>query len=434
MSTHPKRARKPKVYKPAFKRYRFLDNLTRSVELTEYQNPISCTNRTRAPDGYAVSFTSGDYTTMEDVVVPGWRERSKNGELFFNPMHRVRKSWELLGGTGWQVTSISNYCTSPNQQVVYDAVGKGIVSCLTQIPHPSGKSVVNDDLRIDFAALSDQRVEVATRLLNERGRADSNLFETLAELDQTVGLFERPMSRMRRLLREASNAKRKGKFLGYAANGMSNLYLAYRYGIKPIMSDIEAISEGLKKQTGKQRKTTRAKSNDNRSFTRDFVITVGLFAITLRQYTEYGTTVRGMSLDDVDLSVFENIGFTAKGLITLPWELTPYSFVGDWFVNFGDYLGAITPAVGWNQVGTTMTQIISQLTTYEIIKVTNNLSSTYTVQQYPTGGLRIHHLERSRFQPPSPGLVVKNDFRFDKLTRVADAMALMGQQIHRIFR
>lgn len=421
--------------KQPYTRTRESSSLVSRLAFSEYAYHLNCSHTSWVPNGYERYFAEGVYQTMTDVVVPGFHKRAKAGELFFNPMERLRHQIELPTGTGWLINSNANSCSSPAWKAEWDGRGPAIVVAMPMgslggvpVPlHVTPLSQNNPDV-------SQVMTEVATRLENSRGRADSNLFETLAEADQTVGMFERPISRMRRLLKEASNAKRNGKFAGYAANGVSNLYLAYRYGIKPILSDIEAITEGLKLQVGNRRKTTRAKASVLRSESKDLVVDTGISRVTLRYVTERSDTIRAMSLDDVDLSMLNNIGFTAKGLTTLPWELVPYSFVVDWFVNIGDYIGALTPAVGWNQVGSTMTHIRGILTTVRIVSWVNLQPSSYTFVRTPTGDCRMHFLGRSRFRPPSPGLVIKSDFRFDKLTRAADAFALLAQQFQRTFR
>jgi hypothetical protein len=134
------------------------------------------------------------------------------------------------------------------------------------------------------------------------------------------------------------------------------------------------------------------------------------------------------------MSMANRLGFTAKGLVTLPWELLTLSFVVDWFVNVGDYLGALAPSPGWNQLGTIL------CVTEEIVNTVTALGDTEDTQLYSIlspvqGSATIKVTTEWRQAPYPPSLVVRPKFGlFDGGLRDADAFFLAGQKLSKLIK
>lgn len=136
--------------------------------------------------------------------------------------------------------------------------------------------------------------------------------------------------------------------------------------------------------------------------------------------------VRAMSLDSVIEDVGQRYGFASKDLLTLPYELIPYSFVVDWFVNVGDYIGAVSNCFYPAALGACYTVATNQAVTV----ANNSHSSTNWVPTSPMiGSVSETYVRRFRTPGlPSPELGVRSNFRLDSLTRLADSFALIAQQ------
>jgi hypothetical protein len=140
-----------------------------------------------------------------------------------------------------------------------------------------------------------------------------------------------------------------------------------------------------------------------------------------------------MSLDTIVHDWSHDLGFDAKSLATLPWNLIPYSFVVDWFANVSDYIGGVAQAFYPKSLG--------QCHVHETVKTEvrtsssmSSLTSTVTLSSPSLSEARQDTVYKARFPGlPSPHLIVKTDFRLDDLTRISDAFALVGQQIARRF-
>lgn len=376
----------------------------------------------------------GELISMTDEVIPRYRARVAKGEVFFNPMRWSRVVSLPEVGTGrWvrkRVNSIT--CNDVPQKWEHRNTGMTPYVCLTaagisgpygSIPVPVGSVFTPDEV----AAMQS---EVSTRVMASRGLSDSNLFESIAEINQLASAVTGPLQGLRSFLQQ-----RTPKALVMGASGA---WLAYRYGVRPFVNDIEAILKGLKKNVGKQRKTTRASLSQERINTRVANSAGwGGYYSKVQIQTLDNISIRAMSLDEYVADFSSNIGFTGKGLAGLPWELIPFSFVADWFVNVGDFLYAYIPAFGYKQLGSCLTTKRFRSTTYTILDAVEEAGQTeWDVVEPPTGTLA-GLLETKTRQPLlPPKLAVKTDFRLDQLTRMADAIALLfvvGAMAARIF-
>lgn len=374
---------------------------------------------------------------MTDTVVKGFHKRREAGEVFFNQLNKSLTRISFDGG-GAEGQAKVNSC-SPAKKLRHKWVG-----CLILNFIPT--TTVNGALAsipaycLSSSQIEDAKTEAVTAMLSERGRADNNLFETLAEANQTLSMLDSPFKKVdnvlnhvtsqRRRRRPKSNAYYLAQLGKVVSKEAADWYLTWRYGISPIVRDIAGIVEGIQATTNKRRKTTRRKvvveSQQLSTTTYPSILNY-----SIQRTIEEKLTVRAMCLDEVQMSVFENIGFTAKGLVTLPWELVSYSFVADWFLNLGDFLGALVPTPSWHHLGSCMTVERNTVNRYNVVGTTDGVSNT--VLQAGWGTYVRQDIVKTRGPLAMPGITVKSDFRFDRPTRLADAAALLGQKIIRTF-
>lgn len=430
--SYQSKPRKPFVVKQPYPRTRERNLLTLGPRFQQWKRNTTCSDPSWSTNSAEFPSTVGTKDVMYDWVVPGFKIRQARGEFLFNDLRKEFHQYEDRGGVGSQLATIANSCSSPVKKSERDNRGNLIPVCFQTGADPvTGLATMPISGLVTFGEIEDLRTEVSTRMLNDRGRSDSNLFESIAEAHQTLDLFNKPLAKLSSILDDATRASKAGKFRGYTTKGVSNLWLAYRYGIMPLVNDTKAIVEGLKKSTSLHLETTRAKQSVERTGFLTLVGAYGVSEITVRLDIEQAVTVRAMSLDEVEFSTLENIGFTGKGLLTLPWELVPYSFVADWYVNLGDFIGANAPAFGWKNKGMAMTTIDGILNTWTIVS-SRATGSVYTQTSPASGSFFAQKLTRTRSIPYPPGVVIKSDFRFDKFSRSADAVSLFTQKAARI--
>jgi hypothetical protein len=137
------------------------------------------------------------------------------------------------------------------------------------------------------------------------------------------------------------------------------------------------------------------------------------------------------------LDLPSTLGVDGAGLLSTPWELIPFSFVADWFINVGDFLGAMVPYLSKNPIGTWYTVKRTQTRVWKITSTTAVNPSSYTIVR-PANEIRAMTLITKYRVPglPAPSLTLKpqairsiiNDLR------IIDAMALACQQLGRALK
>jgi len=392
----------------------------------------NCSDPNWSSDGSVTTY-DGRYLVTNDYVVKQFNKRRAKGEVFFNP-YNSDSHFAYASGTGYIARSVAQSCTSPSLYTEYER--NSVASFLAILPRRTyGAKYLPDFYTVvDSASVKKLRTEVASSMLNSRGRSDSNLFETLAEMDQTLGLMKKPITKLNSLLYKASRVRNPVGAARLAADKTAAGWLTYRYGIRPIISDIQAIVEGARKKVGVRRQTYRAKGKISSSMSDTITGTFDVATCTIKRASTHTVEVRATSLDEAYFSFLENIGFTSKGLLTLPWELVTLSFVADWFVNLGDFIGSLVPTPGLKNLGSCITERhdIQTVYTSQSTAVRSGYESIRVIQKAFDAECTVLRTYKVRDFLPVPGVVIKSDFKFDKVTRMADAVSLIVTRLNRL--
>lgn len=355
---------------------------------------------------------------MTDFVTPGYHRRSAKGEVFFSPMQSVRDTISVGNGTGYRCHSptvpADVWEVNGNLFPFYVAFFGGSYSSA-----PSAGWIPSVMHVIDPNDIADAVTEVSTSVLSERGRSKQNLFESMAELDKSLGMLSQCLSNCEKILHRTPFRKK--------IDAAANAYLLYRYGMRPLVQDISGIMDSLHVKTRVIRESTRAHVTLSgvHSESRDTDVGVIRNAVNLSVSDEL--VIRATSYDEYSIDKAFAAGISLKGLLTTPWELVPFSFVADWFSNVGDVIGAYAPTPGFTQLGSCVSLNRTLTCTYSA-GITTSLNSGYVLDRGVSGSLSVTRVEKSRQALAAPHLVVRSNFGFQNLTRCLDAAALLNQR------
>lgn len=385
----------------------------------------------------------GEKRAMSDVVVPNFRKRVAAGEIFMNFMTSTKRTLHPSSTgagidyltNGWNCGSGSAYryktrVNIPGTHAIY-----GLNIGLT----PDSNGSWGIPTGFTTSEINNLIEEANTECLDKRGRADFNLFETIAERREAYRLLSSYLKSADKALERINFATNGGihlpKRLRSLGQATAEAYLITRYGLSPLISDFRAVLAAWEKTTGKIRQTVRGTKSIGRSV--QTAISPGFsssYSTAMLQLVTEEFTARAMSLDEYNVTVAQNYGFSAKGLITLPWELLTLSFVADWFLNIGAYLGAMVPSPHVDQLGSCI-----------VLQRRASLSNTLTGVATPVGVAEVFSaptgqkvgtvIETTRIPGlRSPSVVVRSRFGLDPSleqdeTRVADGVALLGQRL-----
>jgi len=195
---------------------------------------------------------------------------------------------------------------------------------------------------------------VIVKALVKMADAKVNVAVAYAEASKTSDLILDTARRVDRAYR----AFRKGDLRGVAQNlnitpkRLHKSWLEYKYGWMPLLMDVKGAAEFFAQQH--VIRPTRFTVSASESFLEN--VTVSGFTTfigipgSVHPYTGFTsvnceTKVKiWCELTSPHLSAMQQLGLTNPALVA--WELVPFSFVFDWFIQVGDWLTAMTAQQG----------------------------------------------------------------------------------------
>lgn len=179
------------------------------------------------------------------------------------------------------------------------------------------------DLEAFYPESYDQYVQWAAAKIYGNGH-DTLTF--LAELTSIKGLFR---DILKQILRLRYNPKEKIYFLK-EMKANSSLWLAARFGIRPLISDIQQLSEAIEMLNLKRTRYSERAGN----FYETQNVWTAATAFSTCTVTDVITDkvkvgVRGSVVADIEVPAFQ------FNPLQTGWELIPFSFVIDWLINVG---------------------------------------------------------------------------------------------------
>ncbi len=331
-----------------FREQGFLTNATRTgEEVSECNNAESATELT--------SLKTGSYKTITDVVVPDFFARSKRGEIFNN---RV-----------WISKIEHDYASSPGVITKPDACGAGKDAVFTQDPYWAdgwfpGYLTADTSLFSNLATLAGTQAAASVMEPTVYGLVE------LAEAKETMKFLRRPIDDTLTLtdkIRKSRAFRRSGLILG---DYLAKNWLKYRYALTPLALTMQDIVKLATLDKSSRRQTARgfAKASNSDS---DSVLCApsGSWAVVADREVNFERSVRAGILYEYEFRWLAENGVSLREIPSALYELVPYSFVADWFVNLGDYIRAITPVSG-------VSYLSSWTTTKDVVESSNSYDFT----------------------------------------------------------
>lgn len=364
---------------------------------------------------------TGESELMVDVVVPQFRRKVAEGQVFFNPMVKTRRSYALTGN-GFHMRSTSPSCPNPLRYDEFKREGPMVQQFVPTYFNPeTGKYRLRVDRLIKESEVSKLITEASTAALADVGRSTHNGWETLAEAKKSMGMLNQALSQANGILFNKGIARR--------AKEQGNAWLLWRYGIRPLLRAMEEATKALEDLAGTVRKTDRSVLSLSRDSQEVQSNVHGNLITNVLVTKTHHVSVRAAVLSETTKNVQSALGLTAMDAMDLPWELVKYSFVSDWFLNIGDRLSALAPLVGVKLLGSCVTVHHVYTATYSAIGTTC-FNGANTVLRPVTGSCTGLIDEKYREPLGTPGIVVKTDFLGQSpLARIADAASLLGQRL-----
>lgn len=209
---------------------------------------------------------------------------------------------------------------------------------------------------------------------------------------------------------------------GARGRGVVDAYLAYHYGMKPLMQDVAGATSALARLPPESwRIRVSAKAGKGESGTFPVHFQNGL-AFSVRQSSFKGSRCIVVATQR-QLTRHQDLMW-ATGLdnpLGTAWELTPFSFVVDWAIPIGDWLDGLNSLKYYKDFSVVRSQKYVSETAVGPC-VTSTSGARYDCR-FTGGGDRCVSLERRISSMPIHGLPVKNPVSVDHMAKALSLLA-----------
>ena len=220
------------------------------------------------------------------------------------------------------------------------------------------------------------RIQSANKLSKKLQSKDIDLGVALGEARETAAFVQSAMISCFQAARRARKGDLSGvlKELGLSrtsnaqrqrlrdvADATARAWLGYSYAVRPLLGDVFGACEALsKRHESPTLVTVRSSSTEEVEFH-------CATALGVKTYPDFGRDVfmdvsgaygvrQKVTFEVANPLLYKlgQVGLTNP--LTVAWELIPFSFVVDWFVPVGDFIGSIVPPQGVTNVRRTITE------------------------------------------------------------------------------
>lgn len=255
-----------------------------------------------------------------------------------------------------------------------------------------------------------------------------NLANSIAERQKTIEMIAERTTRVYRAYVQAKKGNFRGaaKTLGVDKRGKQNAksWLELQYGWLPLLSDVYGGYEfmtGRRAKKGTLFKVTRTISDSDSRVETDSSSSAWT---KVSNYNVKKTTkvVLWYSVEYEALAEAEKLGLLNP--LEVAWELTPWSFVIDWFLPVGNLLGALSATSGCTFKGGTCTTTVRTKVDVQVIPK-NGTGFGTTIRRSGSAKANMDYFNMNReiyTGTPIPMPYVKNPF---SVKHALNALALL---------
>jgi hypothetical protein len=327
------------------------------------------------------SKANGSYQTTSDVVTERFESRRANGEVFMNPFSISKTRRE---------TSRSFFTFGPHP-VWGKRTIEGTVACMWSVP-PSRPAWFN-------TRISDAKQRTLAEALAKVASTEVLSLVSVAEAGKTARQLSKPFNAALTLIDKIATKKMSLVAKGVSAtSAATSAWLEYRFGWKPLLYDIQGIHDSWLQNEQFHSKPVRlvARASDS-NIIWDSVQNVSSSVPTgtsgakmVANYSHRAKVSSGVLYELYDESLASatarRMGTRLSDVPSTIWELVPFSFVVDRFLDVGTWLNAIVPKPGVRSLGRWTTTIDYQLNFHRIMDVWVSVANAPATVYHNSGG------------------------------------------------
>lgn len=311
------------------------------------------------PESKLIRVQSTDRITT-DHVIPDYHARIRAGEVINNPYNsRLRTTYR--GGALHELRE--EFDGNPQSRWHIYSGNRDILKSTTSDDIFYVNNVWKYQHKVD-EMLNRVRLEATARAKS----SSAQTLATLGELKKTVGFITGNMRSIAQLLKQAKRRFKNGvpksaqhlsfrDLVSLYPKKWSEIWLGYRYGIRPLVYDINNHLEALESLG----QPLRVKFSSSDSLRLEDEFEVGNYSInyaaekyhrakiTMNYSNQHTIDVSSGILAEWDVSNLTPVkAFGLDAVASSAWELVPFSFVIDWLFNIGTLIQAWEPRTEFN--------------------------------------------------------------------------------------
>jgi hypothetical protein len=395
----------------------------------------TCSSGVTTVDLGAIAY-AGEVHEFWDMVTPNFFKRSAAGELITNPLRSLRES-QTVSGNFAQGTNSANSCSSPIKHRSVNLLGPQAYWRITETPLGDHAFRLGKPPSLVSDSEMKSATEVATTAAwSKSTQHNADILVDIAEFGQLLRMLRDPIQTSSTLLRKINSKKRGAKGIGShdVVDYANSLWLQYRFGIRPLVSSVQGVIKAIDRVVAKKRQTHRGSYYVKKDSLVSAHFIGNPFSLDYTMYHTDEVIIRtGLVIED-EVTFSQSLGVDASGILTLPWELVPFSFVADWFANVNSYLGALAPYLMKSPLSKWVTTVRRSSTLFNV--TSTQVPPTWSLQRSAVETRSCTFEEKIRSPGlPGPSIAFKPQAlsRISKDLRVVDAFALLQKQFAKVF-
>jgi hypothetical protein len=366
------------------------------------------------PDEVYTSEGPTDYTIMDDVVTPDFKKKIAQGYIINNPMSSHKIMDDHCPPTSYRRTLLNYETDGTMTGNIYDGSYKRPIS--GHLP-----PFLPDSTPTCLTALQNQAI---TQAWGNRSLVVQAVSMTLAEGRKTIqGVYEI----LFRVIGIAKAAKRLDyKYLmdEISPSELKNRYMELRYAIRPLVIDAQNVIKALQVNMTKVRKTARGGASDQHQ---DSVTTTERYLWLEKTCTasiEYEISTRAGVLCDIVMSTPSVWG--VDQLLETVWEVIPFSFIINWFIDIASLLSSWSPKAGVVERASWVTTLITKKE-LRSVTMTGNSGSGFDIGTHDWYGQQNRiTIIKTRYPEPNRSFFPSVDVNLDALKLLDLGIILKG--------
>lgn len=317
--------------------------------------------------------------SMTDIVTPRFKEQSAAGNVIMSPMSSVKEALAASTGITWTTPiTVTFTCTNAGANTSSpwaNGVGKTVITCSANrsacaryvFGVPDAVCNAFKTAHMSFPDHIDGQPAINQAFSNIT-QAELDLPLILAESGKTIAHIALTVSRLAKLVKGLKLAAAQAvmgklpnvswKSIPTSSKEFSKLWLEARYAWRPLLMDINNALKYLSKSGAvTPRRTFRGFTEDDSSSSINWSYSSGGYSYRFTGELTVSRVARAGALTEIDFGMEQLRDLGALNLFGTGWELIPFSFVVDWFVDVKGIIASMNPQAGIKTLGSWCTYV-----------------------------------------------------------------------------